>query len=243
MRLAGVRMIGVVHASRPIEAVQRFVRRIALGIVPQVIDTIIFINKGRVEKVYTLSLTVKVPSGMTEADLARPVAEVRDFATGRLEYEIYTYGEETVVVPVKEERGSPIEEHAKRSIQIELSRLLPFPFRVEVKKNKVILYVAPEDVPHVIGRKGKNIAELEERIGLPIEVKEEKRIPKISVRKKRIVIKAGKPGYAEVYVDGELVYSGRTDSKGNLKIPRDSPEGEEIERAIKEGRDIEVRVK
>ncbi|NPA86421.1 MAG: Flp pilus assembly complex ATPase component, partial [Candidatus Diapherotrites archaeon] len=243
MRLAGVGMIGVTHASRPVEAVQRFVRRIELGIVPQVVDTIIFINKGRVEKVLTLGLTVKVPTGMTEADLARPVVEVRDFATGKLEYEIYTYGEETVVVPIKEEKESPLEEHAKRSIQVELSRYIPFPFRIEVRKNKVILYVAPENVPHVIGKKGKNIAELEEIIGMPIEVKEEKAMPKISVRRKRIVIKAGKKGKAEVYVDGELVYEGNTDAKGVLKIPRGSPGAEEIERALKEGRSIEVKVK
>lgn len=49
-------------------------------------------------------MTVKVPTGMTEADLARPVVEVRDFETGKLEYEIYTFGEENVIVPVKEKK-------------------------------------------------------------------------------------------------------------------------------------------
>ncbi len=29
-------------------------------------------------------MTVKVPSGMKEADLARPVIEIRDFETGEL---------------------------------------------------------------------------------------------------------------------------------------------------------------
>jgi hypothetical protein len=47
-----------------------------------------------------LTLTVKVPTGMTEADLARPLVEVRDFESGAVEYEIYTFGEENVVVPV-----------------------------------------------------------------------------------------------------------------------------------------------
>ncbi len=241
MRLAGVGMIGVVHASRPIEAVQRFVRRVELGIVPQVVDTVIFINKGRIEKVLTLNLVVKVPSGMTESDLARPVVEVRDFATGKLEYEIYTYGEETVVVPVEEEGVTPLEEHARRSIQAELSRKLPFPFRIEVKKNKVVLYVAPEDVPHVIGKKGRNIAELEKEIGLPIEVKEEKQMPKITLRKKRIIMKTGKPGLVDIFIDGEKVTTAQTDPKGNVKIPRDSVEGREIEEAIKSGKRIEVK--
>jgi len=55
-----------------------------------------------VKKVYEIKLTVKVPHGMTEADLARPLVEVRDFESGDVEYEIYTYGEENIVVPVKE---------------------------------------------------------------------------------------------------------------------------------------------
>jgi len=40
-------------------------------------------------------MEVKVPSGMTEADLARPVVTVKDFETNKLEYELYSYGEET----------------------------------------------------------------------------------------------------------------------------------------------------
>ncbi|RLE49806.1 MAG: ATPase, partial [Candidatus Methanomethylicota archaeon] len=101
MRLAGVGMIGVVHASSPIDAIQRFIGRVDLGVIPQVIDTVIFIKDGEVRKVYELSLTVKVPHGMVDEDLARPVIEVRDFETGDVEYEIYTFGEETVVVPVR----------------------------------------------------------------------------------------------------------------------------------------------
>ncbi len=36
LRLAGVGMIGVVHATRPIDALQRFIGRIELGLIPQV---------------------------------------------------------------------------------------------------------------------------------------------------------------------------------------------------------------
>ncbi len=242
MRLAGVGMIGVVHASRPIEAVQRFVRRIELGIVPQVVDTIIFISKGRVEKVYTLSLTVKVPTGMTESDLARPVVEVRDFETGKLEYEIYTYGEETVVVPIKEEKQSALEKHAEKTIKLELSRRLSIPFRVEVKGNRVILYVAPEDVPHVIGKKGKNITELEQVIGMKIDVKESTDMPKISVRKKHIAIKTPQPKKEyELIIDGTSFGIYKSDKRGYIKVNRSTVEGIEIEEAIRKGKRIEVR--
>ena len=37
---------------------------------------------------------------MTESDLARPVIEIRNFENNVLEHEIYTFGEENVIVPV-----------------------------------------------------------------------------------------------------------------------------------------------
>jgi ATPase len=39
---------------------------------------------------------------MLEADLSRPVIEIRDFETGDLAHEIYTYGEQTIVMDVGE---------------------------------------------------------------------------------------------------------------------------------------------
>ncbi|MBI4406570.1 Flp pilus assembly complex ATPase component TadA [Candidatus Micrarchaeota archaeon] len=105
LRLAGIGMIGVVHASKPIDAVQRFIGKVELGMIPQIIDTIVFVSCGRVSKVYVLKYSVKVPTGMREKDLSRPVIEVRDFETSNLEYEIYTFGEETVVYPVHQEQN------------------------------------------------------------------------------------------------------------------------------------------
>jgi len=101
MRLAGVGMIGVVHSTRPIDALQRFIGRVELGVIPQIVDTVIFIEDGEIRKVYEVRMTVKVPTGMTDLDLARPVIEVRDFERGEVEYEIYTYGEQVVVIPVR----------------------------------------------------------------------------------------------------------------------------------------------
>ncbi|WP_338604799.1 PINc/VapC family ATPase [Sulfolobus tengchongensis] len=100
LRLAGVGMIGVVHATSPIDAIHRFVNRVDIGTIPNILDTIIFIHSGNVSKVYTLEMTVKVPAGLKEADLARPVVEIKDLATGNTEYEIYVFGEQTMIVPV-----------------------------------------------------------------------------------------------------------------------------------------------
>ena len=101
LRLSGVGMIGVIHANSPIDAVQRFIGKIELGMIPHIIDTIIFLKDGNINKVYELKLTVKVPSGMVEEDLARPLVEIFDFENGELEYEIYTYGEENIVYTCK----------------------------------------------------------------------------------------------------------------------------------------------
>jgi len=105
LRSAGVGMVGVVHAGSAIDALQRLLLggRVELGQVPSTVDTIVHIEDGRVAKVSALSLKVKLPTGMggTQRDLARPVVEVRDFEQGALEYEMFTFGGEKVVVPVR----------------------------------------------------------------------------------------------------------------------------------------------
>ena len=71
------------------------------------VDTIVFIDRGSIEKVYDLVFTVKVPQGMQEADLARPVILVKELETGKPEYEIYTYGEQVVVMPLGSASPAP----------------------------------------------------------------------------------------------------------------------------------------
>ncbi len=46
MRLAGVGMVGVVHATRAIDALQRLVGRVELGLIPQMVDTVVYIEAG-----------------------------------------------------------------------------------------------------------------------------------------------------------------------------------------------------
>lgn len=173
LRLAGVGMVGVVHATKPIDAIQRFIGRVELGMIPQIVDTVIFIKAGRVAKVLTLEYLVKVPSGMKEEDLARPVIEVRDFETGEIEYEIYTYGEEISVVSVKNEEKAPALRLAEKRLKQEIKKFLPDVYaEVEiVSPHKAVIYADEFDIPAIIGKKGKRITELEKRIGISIDVK------------------------------------------------------------------------
>lgn len=112
LRLAGIGMVGIVHANTAIDAIHRFIRRLELGLLPHVIDTVIFIDQGDVSEVYELVMTMKMPTGMRESELTRPVVEVRDFNTGLLLYEIYKFGDEIILMPIR--RDENLEKILKR---------------------------------------------------------------------------------------------------------------------------------
>ncbi|MFW9793479.1 MAG: ATPase, T2SS/T4P/T4SS family [Candidatus Thorarchaeota archaeon] len=142
LRSAGVGMVGVVHAGSAIDALQRLLLggRVELGQVPSTVDTIVHIEDGRVAKVSSLSLKVKLPTGMggTQRDLARPVVEVRDFERGALEYEMFTFGGEKVVVPVRGAIAPTV-----KSGQRPVGKGVPgetVPVSVSYSKKKVTIY-------------------------------------------------------------------------------------------------------
>ncbi|MGQ4873523.1 MAG: ATPase, T2SS/T4P/T4SS family [Promethearchaeia archaeon] len=144
-RLSGVGMVGVVHSSSAIDAIQRFIGRIELGMLPSIIDTVIFIEGGDISTVLTLKMTVKVPSGLRDKDLARPVVEVRDYRTGQLAYEIYSFGQDIVINPVKPIRSKHTDENFDDFIK-EFKRKKykgKIDIDVIVKPDKIILKADP----------------------------------------------------------------------------------------------------
>jgi ATPase len=174
LRLAGIGLAGVIHATNPIDAIQRFVGKIELGVIPHVIDTVIFIKEGKVGKVLSLQMEVKVPSGMVEADLARPVVTVYDFETGKLEFELYSYGEETVVIPVKEQKADKpgilklLEDPIKKYF-------LMFADEADVEvvsKERATVKVPEYAIPGIIGKGGKRIEQIEKELGISIDIEE-----------------------------------------------------------------------
>lgn len=180
LRLAGVGMVGVVHASSPADAVQRFINKVELGMLPNIIDTIIFVDKGKIQDIYSLSMTVKVPVGMREADLSRPVIEVKSFETGEPKYEIYVYGEETVVMPVNGFEGSNefaapaggLKNLAVRAIERELKKYDNNPVVEVVSDDSVKVHVSRKSAAKIIGKGGRNIEKLEEHLGVHIDIVE-----------------------------------------------------------------------
>jgi ATPase len=253
LRLSGVGMIGIVHATNPIDAIQRFIGRIELGVIPHVMDTVIFIKNGAVEKVFSVSLEVKVPSGMFEADLARPIVVVNDFESGKLEFEIYSYGEETIVVPVQSRAISPAAELAARVVKQEFLKYSDF-VKVDMLTNeKCIVYVPSSKKAVIIGKGGVTIEQIEKKLGLSIDVREidEKTSSRSSTvqyqvkfDKKNITFMmhsqdANKD--TDIYINDEYLLTVKSGKNAMVKINKQSTQGKELMHALNENHKVELR--
>lgn len=246
MRLAGVGLIGVTHATRAIDAIQRMIGRVELGVIPQVVDTVIFIDAGEIKKTYELNFTVKVPHGMFEADLARPVIEVIDFETKEVEYEIYTYGEQVVVMPVKME---PKDVEAIKSKVENVIKDYASEFEVEVLgERKAIIRVPEDEIPSIVGRKGKRIRKIEEILQMsidiqPLQPKEQTLEVKVEEGGKHWIIHAeGLEGKrVNVYAGDEYLFTASVGRKGVIKVRKDKDAGKAIRLALMKGDKIYIR--
>ena len=259
MRLAGVGMVGVVHANRAIDAIQRLIGRVELGVIPQVVDTVVFIDKGEVAKVQILEFTVKVPSGMMEQDLARPVITVSDFETGTTEYEIYTYGEQVVVMPVGnvDMAKRPAWRLAESEVSDVISRYASGPVEVDmVSDSRATVKVLDQDVPRIIGKGGSMIDEIERKLGIHIDVRKieetmehkgasKKRYRPIVERTKKHVV-MNIPELAkqdvEVYVGDEYLFTATVGRHGDIKTRLGSDIADDILDAVEYGEPVEIRV-
>lgn len=242
MRLAGVGMVGVVHATGPVSAIQRFIGRLELGIIPHVIDTVIYIKDGKIEEVYSLSLIVKVPAGMQDEDLTRPVVEIRNFETKEPEYEVYTYGNENVIVPIDKKKPSvsPMKRLAKETIYSKLSRWDP---RIDIdflNDNRISVKVRNDVIAKMIGKRGKNIEQLEKELGVKISVE-----PKESTSKGEIDFDWEETGanvfllvdpklkgkHLDIYGGEDFLFSTIVGRNGKVKIRKRSEQGGKAFRA------------
>jgi len=250
MRLAGVGMIGVVHANKPIDALQRLLGRVDLGMIPQVVDTVVFIEKGEVTRVLDVEFTVKVPSGMVEADLARPVIVVKDFQTNAAEYEMYTYGDEIVVMPVSKSGKKPVWKLASREIEKELAHHVKGPFEVEMLTDSSLVVRVPQDeAAKVIGKSGRNIEQIEKALGMHIDVRTHEdevapaMVPRIEETARHLVLWIGEGAgeSVDVFVGGDLAFTATIGRRGDIRMAKSSEMAKQIIRRMKRGDRIEVR--
>lgn len=240
MRLSGIGMIGVVHATEAIDAVQRFINRIELGMIPHILDTVIFILGGQIKKVYTLGLIVRTPTGMTEADLARPIVEIKDFESDQLEYEIYTYGEENVIIPITAAKESSMNKLARMQILDEIRHFDRTADVEIVNDNKIIVRADNDAIARIIGTKGKNVMELEKKLGLSIDV-----LPKSPTMGKEISFQEEEKGANIVFTFNErtgrtvnfytrvnYLFSATVGKNGQIRVSKDSETGRDVMKAL-----------
>ncbi|MGQ0795697.1 MAG: PINc/VapC family ATPase [Nitrosopumilaceae archaeon] len=250
LRLAGVGMVGVVHANAPLDAIQRFIGKVELGMIPHILDTVIFVKNGDIAQVYELEFKVKVPTGMTEQDLARPVIEVRSFENRNLEYEIYTYGEENIVIPIsKEAKSAGIERLAEEKIRETIQK---FDRDAEIEilsNNRIQVRVDKEVMPAIIGRGGSTINELEKSLGVHIDVE-----PKVHTLGNEVDFELSEAGNniilevddrkigmsADIYVKDQYLLSVHVGKKGRIKISKRSESGKKIIHAVIAKQDIKI---
>jgi len=257
LRLTGVGMVGVVHANSPIDAIQRFIGKIELGIIPSVLDTVVFVKDGRIETVYDLELKVKVPSGMTESDLARPVIEIRNFADNVLEHEIYTFGEENVIVPVsKRTQKAGIEKLAEDKIRETFKRYDPGAEVEILSANRVKVFVDEQYIPSIIGKGGSNINDIEKFLKIHIDVvqKDSEHSSRLtndlpftfSESKTALLLTVSREYnsmHADIYVSDKYVASVRIGKKGQIKIPKRSDVARNLMKTASSQDDIQIFLK
>jgi ATPase len=279
MRLAGIGMVGVVHAIGAHDALQRFSDRVDFGVLPQIVNTIIFVDKGEILKVYDVEFTIKVPEGMAGEMHLRPVTIVRNYETGDLAFEIFKYEGETIVIsaPVQQAPGAavlkvPTDEKVdentgwkitEREIQREIGRYTDGAVDVRMlSDSKAVVYIDDKDVPAAIGKGGKNIAAIVNKVGIGIDIRPrseaEKPQPaqvqgeeelqlgggiKIRVDKKQLAIispeQAGK--IVDVFAGKEYLFTATVNETGEIHLGKNSTIAQEMLKRYNQGDLIKLR--
>jgi ATPase len=281
MRLAGIGMIGVVHAIGTHDALQRFSDRIDFGVLPQIVNTIIFVDKGEITNVYDIGFTIKVPEGMSSEINLRPVTMASDYETGELLFEIFKYDSETIVMPVmrpvqvvtaplrtpviqkeREPEESSSWKLLERDIQREIGRYTDGFVDVHMLSDtKALVYIEDKDVPAAIGKGGKNIAGIVNKVGIGIDIRprsELERQPppsapeeelqlgggvKIRMDKKQLAIicpdQAGK--IVDVFAGKEYLFTATVNDSGEIHLAKNSSIAQEMIKRYNEGDTIRLR--
>jgi len=259
LRLSGIGLIGVIHSSRAIDAVQRFIGRLELGVIPSVLDTIIYMEDGKISQILDVKMTVKVPTGLVENDLARPVVEVRNFDTGEVVYEMYTFGEQTVVIPILDIQESEISVDARtlKHLTDAIEQFTNEPIILIPKDRqgrRFEIQCARRDVPLILGKGGENIKRLENIFRVKLDVNKSGDFSPsdftgktplgpnmVSFRKRSVIISFPRHlkdanieflYYNSDSKDLELLFTGTVSRSGNIKLSVKSEAGKIIAESL-----------
>ncbi len=297
MRLAGMGMVGVVHATDVRDALKRFTDRVDYGVLSQIINTIIFVKEGVITRIYDVGFTLKVPEGMANEMHIRPVTTVTDYESGEIAYDVFRYDGETIIMPVirtAEQKPIPVpsltrsvssvsatpalpqirtpapalrEETDKRTgwklsekeIQREIGRYTDGEVDVQmISDTKAVVYIDDQDVPAAIGKGGKNISAIVNKIGIGIDIKPRSEFEKqrkdeeefnlgggvkIHIDKKQLTIVA--PDYngkiVDVFSGKEYLFTATVNENGEIHLAKNSSIAQEMIRRYTAGEVIKLR--
>ncbi|ERH02506.1 MAG: ATPase, PilT family, partial [Halonotius sp. J07HN6] len=217
---------------------------------------------------YDVTTEVKVPEGLTAEDLARPVIQVADFETGTPAYEIYTFNRQVITVPLDDESGSDtgVNRIAKQEIEREIRSVARGHVDVELTgQDNAVVYVEEGDIASVIGKGGGRISDIEDRLGIDIDVRTHEENsgagataangagggveakpagevvqPEITARHVVIRMDDHVGETVEVRADDEYLFTATVGSGGDIQISRGSAIAEELEDAIDRKQQITV---
>ncbi len=309
MRLAGLGMVGVIHANSVQDALQRFSDREDFSVLSQIINTIVFLEKGVVTKIYDVGFTIKVPEGMGSEMHIRPVTTVNDSETGKLVLDVFRYDGQTIVMPVLENTpaapaarstqqapqvtsiGQPVfpvnkpgsslssipdvtpkaptDERpgwklAEKEIQREIGRYTDGAVDVEmISDTKAVVYIDDKDVPAAIGKGGKNISAIVNKIGIGIDIKPRSEFDrqvqatpqkpegefavgsgiKIQTDKKQLVIVAPEQSgkIVDVFAGKEYLFTATVNEAGEISLAKNSSIAQEMIRRYQNNENIKLR--
>ena len=313
MRLAGLGMVGVIHANGVRDAIQRFSNRVDFSVLSQVINTIIFVKQGVISKIYDVDFTIKVPTGMAGEMNIRPVTTITDNESGQLVLDVFRYDGETIVMPVilgvaapapaqvpsaKTQQVQPIgqpvtplhhlvrtptpvappqevpkreiDEHpgwklTEKDVQREIGRYTEGFIDVQmVSDTKAIVYIDDKDVPAAIGKGGKNISAIVNKIGIGIDIKprsefdrqqmqsqpqkneEEMNLGggvKIQTDKKQLTIIAPEQSgkIVDVFAGKEYLFTATVNDIGEISLAKNSSIAQEMIRRYQNSENIKLR--
>ncbi|MHA1452153.1 MAG: ATPase, T2SS/T4P/T4SS family [Promethearchaeota archaeon] len=250
MRLAGVGMIGVVHASSALDAIQRFIRRVELGLIPSIIDTVVFVRNGAIHEILKLEMRVKTPFGMRDADLARPVVEVADYQTSQVLSEIYEFGSNIVVIPVtKKSRSNDFSSSYSRGKGKSNYKKKQYSTKKTDWERDFDIYDDEDDSNSKgtssfrgggseIGASGYQKIDLINKIGA-----NEHDVMKFYIvyGKKSLILRSNidhANRYMDVYADDEFVTSVTMNKKGEVRFDKQSHMFHKIDKSLQDGKQI-----
>jgi ATPase len=302
MRLAGLGMVGVIHANGVQDAIQRFSDRVDFSVLSQIINTIIFVRQGVITKIYDVDFTIKVPEGMANEMHIRPVTIVTDHETGELVIDVFRYDGETIVMPMtavtiaakkssptvqnigisvapvntirspaplpemtpaKETEDRPGWKLMEKDIQREIGRYTEGFVDVQmISDTKAVVYIDDKDVPAAIGKGGKNISAIVNKIGIGIDIKPRSEFDrqqlqpqkseaefnlgsgiKIQTDKKQLTIVAPEQSgkIVDVFAGKEYLFTATVNETGEIHLAKNSSIAQEMIRRYQNSEIIKLR--